>query len=52
VDERELPAGLVLVGDEYYYAENPPGTGVTSLDVGIQPPAEQKTRDAVRNELF
>jgi penicillin-binding protein 1A len=52
VDERDAPAGLVLVGDEYYYAENPPGTGVTSLDVGIPAPAEQKTRDAVRNELF
>jgi penicillin-binding protein 1A len=52
VAERAVPAGLVLVGDEYYYAENPPGTGVQSLDVGIQPAAEQKSRDAVRNELF
>jgi penicillin-binding protein 1A len=53
VEERQVPAGLVLYGDEYYYAENPPGTGVQSLDVGAPPPAgEQKTRDAVRNELF
>ncbi|MFK3739673.1 penicillin-binding protein 1A [Massilia sp. TN1-12] len=50
VVEREVPPGLVLYGDEYYYAENPPGTGVQSLDVGPLP--EQKTRDAVRNELF
>jgi len=53
VEERTVPAGLVQYGDEYYYAENPPGTGVQSLDVGTPPPAgEQKTRDAVRNELF
>jgi len=53
VEERTVPAGLVLYGDEYYYAENPPGTGVQSLDVGAAPPpGEQKTRDAVRNELF
>jgi penicillin-binding protein 1A len=51
--EREVPAGLVQYGDEYYYAESPPGTGVQSLDVGVPPPAaEQKARDAVRNELF
>jgi penicillin-binding protein 1A len=53
VEQKQVPAGLVLYGDEYYYAENPPGTGVQSLDVGAPPPAgEQKTRDAVRNELF
>jgi penicillin-binding protein 1A len=53
VAERQAPAGLVQYGDEYYYAENPPGTGVQSLDVGMPPPADQqKTRDAVRNELF
>jgi penicillin-binding protein 1A len=52
VAERPVPAGLVLVGDEYYYAENPPGTGVQSLDVGIPAATEQKQRDAVRNELF
>jgi len=53
VEQKQVPSGLVLYGDEYYYAENPPGTGVQSLDVGTPPPAgEQKTRDAVRNELF
>jgi penicillin-binding protein 1A len=51
--ERAVPAGLVNVNGEYYYAENPPGTGVQSLDVGAQPaPAEQKAHDAVKNELF
>jgi penicillin-binding protein 1A len=52
VEDRQPPAGLVQYGDEYYYAENPPGTGVQSLDVGVPPAAEQKVRDAVRNELF
>jgi penicillin-binding protein 1A len=52
VAARDVPAGLVQYGDEYYYAESPPGTGVQSLDVGIPPVTEQKTRDAVRNELF
>ncbi|KGF78852.1 penicillin-binding protein [Massilia sp. JS1662] len=51
--ERPVPPGLVQYGDEFYYAESPPGTGVQSLDVGpVAPAAEQKSRDAVRNELF
>jgi penicillin-binding protein 1A len=53
VEDRPVPSGLVQVGDEYYYAENPPGMGVQSLDVGVPAtPAEQKSRDAVKNELF
>jgi penicillin-binding protein 1A len=51
--ERELPAGLVQYGSDYYYAETPPGSGVETLDVGPPPaPEQQKERDAVRNELF
>jgi penicillin-binding protein 1A len=51
--ERAVPPGIVTVNGEYYYAENPPGAGVQSLDVGAQPaPAEQKAHDAVKNELF
>ena len=51
--EREVPAGLVQYGSEYYYAETPPGSGVEALDVGQPPPAQQQQeRDAVRNELF
>jgi penicillin-binding protein 1A len=53
IEERPVPAGLVQSGDEYYYAENPPGTGVQSLDVGVRgTPAEEKAKDAVKNELF
>jgi penicillin-binding protein 1A len=53
VEERDVPPGLIMANGEYYYAENPPGTGVQSLDVGTTPaPAQQKQQDAVRNELF
>ncbi|PWF54908.1 penicillin-binding protein 1A [Massilia glaciei] len=53
VEERPVPEGLVLVGSEYYYAENPPGTGVESLDIGARgTPAEEQVKDAVKNELF
>jgi penicillin-binding protein 1A len=53
VEERAVPQGLVQVNGEYYYAEAPPGVGVTALDAAPPPvPVEQKVRDAVRNELF
>ena len=53
VEERVVPPGLIHIGEEYYYAENPPGTGVQSLDVGARvAPAEEKAKDAVKNELF
>jgi len=53
MEEREVPPGLIMADGDYYYAENPPGTGVQSLDVGAPPPpAQQKAQDAVRNELF
>jgi penicillin-binding protein 1A len=54
IEERAVPEGLIQVGEEYYYAENPPGTGVQSLDVGgvRGTPSEEKAKDAVKNELF
>jgi penicillin-binding protein 1A len=53
IEERAVPEGVMLVGDEYYYAENPPGTGVHNLDGGSHgTPAEEKAKDAVKNELF
>jgi penicillin-binding protein 1A len=53
MEERAVPDGMIKVGDDYYYAENPPGTGVQSLDVGEQTaPVEEKSKDAVKNELF
>jgi len=53
VEERAVPEGLILVGDEYYYAENPPGTGVGSLEGAARgTPEEEKAKEAVKNELF
>jgi penicillin-binding protein 1A len=53
IEERAVPEGMVVVDGEYYYAENPPGTGVTSLEGATRAtPAEEKAKDAVKNELF
>jgi penicillin-binding protein 1A len=53
VEERIVPDGLLQVGGEYYYIENPPGSGVTSLDLGEKSPdGTEKIRDEVKNELF
>ena len=53
IEERAVPEGVMLVGDEYYYTENPPGTGVHNLEGGSRgTPAEEKAKDAVKNELF
>jgi len=53
MEERVVPPGLVQAGEDYYYVENPPGTGVQSLDVGTRgTPVEEKAKDAVKNELF
>ncbi|WP_426101457.1 penicillin-binding protein 1A [Massilia sp. TSP1-1-2] len=53
MEEREVPPNMVKVGEEYYYAENPPGAGVQNLDTGARgTPAEEKVKDAVKNDLF
>ena len=53
VEERAVPEGLIHVGDEYYYAENPPGMGVGSLEGAARgTPEEEKAKEAVKNELF
>ncbi len=31
IEERPVPKGIIAVDGDYYYAENPPGTGVSSL---------------------
>ncbi|MES2832310.1 MAG: penicillin-binding protein 1A [Pseudomonadota bacterium] len=51
--ERPVPDGLLQIGGEYYYAENPPGVGVKSLGLSERPPAEEEAaQDGVKNELF
>lgn len=53
VEERAVPEGIVEVGNDFYYAENPPGTGVRSLGLAEQPTSEQeKAKEEVKNELF
>ncbi len=53
VVERPVPEGVIQVNGEYYYAENPPGTGVHSLGLGEKAPTEEeKSKDEVKNELF
>jgi len=53
IEERAVPEGIIMADGEYYYAENPPGTGVQSLEGNTRgTPAEEKQKDAVKNELF
>jgi len=53
VEDRAVPEGIVMADGEYYYAENPPGMGVQSLEGNTRgTPAEEKAKDAVKNELF
>lgn len=53
MEPRVVPDGLIQVGGDYYYAENPPGSGVRSLGLGDRPQTEEeKARDEVKNELF
>jgi penicillin-binding protein 1A len=53
IDERPVPDGIIEAGGDYYYAENPPGSGVRSLGLGERPkPEEEKAREEVKNELF
>ncbi|MGH8808319.1 MAG: penicillin-binding transpeptidase domain-containing protein, partial [Noviherbaspirillum sp.] len=54
IEERPIPEGVMQVGGDYYYAENPPGTGVRSIGVGGEraPTDEEKAKEEVKNELF
>jgi penicillin-binding protein 1A len=53
IEERPVPQGVIAQDGEYYYAENPPGVGIDSLEGATRgTPAEEKQKDAVKNELF
>jgi len=53
IEERPIPPGIISQDGEYYYAENPPGVGIDSLEGATRgTPAEEKQKDAVKNELF
>ncbi|MGV8897836.1 MAG: penicillin-binding protein 1A [Burkholderiaceae bacterium] len=51
VEERPIPNGIISANGDYYYAENPPGTGIQSLglDNGA---AIGGAGNEVKNELF
>ena len=53
IEERAVPEGVIMANGDYYYAENPPGTGVRSLGLTDHKPAEEeKAKEEVKNELF
>ncbi len=53
VEERPVPEGILQIGGDYYYAENPPGTGVSSIGIGDDATnGESKPADEIKNELF
>nr|WP_223827283.1 penicillin-binding protein 1A [Undibacterium oligocarboniphilum] len=37
IEERPVPNGVIAVNGDYYYAENPPGTGITDLNAPPPP---------------
>jgi penicillin-binding protein 1A len=48
-----MPDGIIQANSDFYYAENPPGTGVRSVGIGGErSPAEEEKKDEVKNELF
>ena len=53
IEERAVPEGIIQVGGDYFYAENPPGAGVRSLGLTDRPATEEeKAKEEVKNELF
>lgn len=58
IEARPIPDGLLQVGGDYYYAENPPGAGVRTLGLEETHPLTEETapptptQDEVKNELF
>jgi penicillin-binding protein 1A len=60
IQDRHVPDGIIASGNDYFYAENPPGTGVSSLGLedplpgGDVPPTTEppKTKDEVKNLIF
>ena len=55
ISDRLVPSGLMQANGDYYYDENPPGSGISSIGVPERPsaPAEaEKPQDEVKGELF
>jgi hypothetical protein len=48
-----MPADVVLLGGEVYFADMQPGHGISSVGIeDVLPPDEQRKRDSVRDQIF
>lgn len=45
IEERAIPSGIISVEGDYYYAENPPGLGISSLAPPPVKTQEENTAD-------
>ena len=55
ISDRLVPTGLIQASNDYYYDENPPGSGVGSIGVPERqsaPSEVDKPQDEVKSELF
>ncbi len=50
--QRPVPEGVVSLGGEFYYTENQPGQGITSLGGSEAPGENPKKAEEIKNELF
>jgi penicillin-binding protein 1A len=50
--QRPVPEGVVNLGGEFYYTENQPGQGITSLGGSEAPGESPKKAEEIKNELF
>ena len=50
--QRPVPEGVVSLGGEFYYTENQPGQGITSLGGSEAPGESSKKAEEIKNELF
>lgn len=50
--QRPVPEGVVNLGGEFYYTENQPGQGISSLGGSEAPGENPKKAEEIKNELF
>ena len=50
--QRPVPEGVVSLAGEFYYTENQPGQGITSLGGSGEPGESSKKAEEIKNELF
>jgi penicillin-binding protein 1A len=50
--QRPVPEGVVNLGGEFYYTENQPGQGITSLGGSEASGESPKKAEEIKNELF